>query len=44
MTVIAYFEDPGFTQALKELLYRPENKELLLKYEQSLPSWTVVLA
>lgn len=44
MTVIAYFEDPGFTQALKELLYKPENKELLLKYEQSLPSWTVVLA
>jgi hypothetical protein len=43
-TIIAYFEDPGFQQALKELLFKPENKELLLKFEQSLPSWTVVLA
>jgi len=33
MTVIVYFEDPGFQQALKELLYKPENKDLLLKYE-----------
>lgn len=44
MTVIAYYEDPGLQQALKELLYRPDNKALLLKFEQSLPSWTVVLA
>lgn len=44
MTIIASFEDPGFQQALKELLFKPENKEMLLKYEQSLPSWTIVLA
>lgn len=44
MTIIIFFEDPGFQQAMKELLYRPENKKLLLKYEQSLPSWTIVLA
>ena len=44
ISIIAAYEDPGFQQALKELLYKPENKELLLKFEQSLPSWTVVLA
>ena len=33
ISVIACYEDPGFQQALKELLYRPENKELLLIYE-----------
>ena len=44
ITVLAYFEDPGLQQTLKQLLQVPENKSMLLKYEQSLPSWTVVLA
>lgn len=44
MTVVAHFEDPGVQQALKQLLGKPENKGMLLMYEASLPSWTVVLA
>ena len=33
ISIIAFHEDPGFQQALKELLFKPENQELLLKYE-----------
>jgi hypothetical protein len=41
--LIAHFEDPGVSIAFKELLSDPANKKLLLKYEASLPSWTVVM-
>ena len=44
ITIIVHYEDPGIQQALKELLYKAENKKLLLKFEQSVPSWTVVMA
>jgi hypothetical protein len=42
--LIAHFEDPGISIALKDILSDPANKKLLLKYETSLPSWTVVMA
>jgi len=44
LTLIAYFDDPIFPFALKEILNNKENKQLLLLYEASLPSWTIVLA
>ena len=44
MTLIAHFEDPGISLAFKEILADPANKNLLLKYETSLPAWTVVMA
>jgi len=44
ISVIVFFEDPGLQDAFKELLSQPQNKPLLLKYEESVPSWTVVLA
>lgn len=44
LTLIAYFDDPVFPYALKEILNIKENKPLLRLYEASLPSWTIVLA
>ena len=44
ITIIVHYEDPGIQQAMKELLYKAENQKLLLKFEQSVPSWTVVMA
>jgi aryl carrier-like protein len=44
LTLIAHFEDPGVSIAFKDILANPTNKKLLLKYEASLPSWTVVMA
>jgi hypothetical protein len=44
ITVIFYFEDPGIQIFFKQFLSLPENKPLLLLYEQQLPSWTIVLA
>lgn len=42
--MIAGFEEPAVQMKLKQILGNPENKDLLLKYEASLPSWTIVLA
>jgi hypothetical protein len=44
LTIIAYFDDPILPYALKETLNLKENKRLLMLYEASLPSWTIVLA
>jgi len=44
LTIVAYFDDPIFPYALKELLNAKENNKLLRIYEASLPSWTIVLA
>jgi len=44
MTLIAHFEDPGVSLVFKDILADPVNKKLLVKYETSLPSWTVVMA
>ena len=44
LTIVGYFDDPIIHFALKELINMPENKNLLLLYEASLPSWTVILA
>jgi len=44
LTIVGYFDDPIISFALKELINMPENKKLLLLYEASLPSWTVILA
>ena len=44
LTIIAYFDDPIFPYAMKEMLNLKENKRLLRLYEASLPSWTIVLA
>jgi hypothetical protein len=44
VTVIGTFEEPAVQIIFKQILSRPENKDLLLKYEASLPSWTIVFA
>jgi hypothetical protein len=44
MTLITYFEDQEVFLHMKKILEDTKNKRLLLKYEESLPSWTVVMA
>ena len=44
VTVIGTFEEPAVQMKFKQILARAQNKDLLLKYEASLPSWTIVFA
>ena len=44
VTVQAYFDDPLLPYRMREVIMMKENKQLLLHYETSLPSWAVVMA
>ena len=44
MTVQAYFDDPVLHYRMREVIMMKKNSALLVKYEASIPSWTVVLA
>lgn len=42
-TLVAYFDDPVIPFYFRDLVKKPENKQLLRMYERGIPSWAVFL-